>query len=185
MAQFTRNAIRASFLRLLAERPLDRITVKDLVEDCGVSRNAFYYHYRDLFDLAEEVFTRETEQALRTAGSADSWEDGLLQALQFALEHRRLIVHACRSSCRDQVVKYLFRVTEKVLNDSVDALSRDLDTDEADRRFLARFYTHALVGMFLEWVDGGFPNGPDEMIHRMGTLLQGNLRAALLRSAAR
>lgn len=43
MAQFTKQAIINSFLKLLEETPLDKITVKDIVEDCGINRNTFYY----------------------------------------------------------------------------------------------------------------------------------------------
>ena len=45
MANFTKNAIRASFLKLLDERPLSKITVKDITDDCGINRNSFYYHF--------------------------------------------------------------------------------------------------------------------------------------------
>ena len=44
MPNFTKKAIRESFIKLLNERPLNKITVKDIVEDCGVNRNSFYYH---------------------------------------------------------------------------------------------------------------------------------------------
>ena len=49
MAQFTRTAIVNSFIRLLNEKPLDKITVKDIVDDCGVNRNTFYYHFQDIY----------------------------------------------------------------------------------------------------------------------------------------
>ena len=55
MPNFTRNAIKASFLKLLSQRPLNQITVKDIVEDCGVNRNSFYYHFEDLPALLEEI----------------------------------------------------------------------------------------------------------------------------------
>lgn len=51
MANFTKRAIRDSFVKLLNERPLSQITVKDIVDDCGVNRNTFYYHFRDIPDL--------------------------------------------------------------------------------------------------------------------------------------
>ena len=44
VTSLTKRAIRASFLKLLNERPLNKITVKDIVEDCGINRNSFYYH---------------------------------------------------------------------------------------------------------------------------------------------
>lgn len=48
MANFTRKAIKDTFLKLLNQRPLTQITVKDIVEDCGINRNSFYYHFEDL-----------------------------------------------------------------------------------------------------------------------------------------
>ena len=43
MSQFTKRAIMETFIKLLGEHPLDKITVKDIVEECGVNRNTFYY----------------------------------------------------------------------------------------------------------------------------------------------
>ena len=183
--QFTKQAITASFLKLLAEKPLDRITVKDIVEDCGVSRNSFYYHYQDIFDLMDEVVQTETEKALGAHFDAASWQDALISALHFALSHKRQVTNMYRSSCRNRVEQYLFCVTEKVLFESVEELSKDLHTTEWDRRFLARFYTYALVGLFREWVEDGLPDDPETMIRRMGILLDGNIRSALIRSDPR
>ena len=55
MANFTRRAIKEAFTSLLEERPLNDITVKDIVERCGINRNSFYYHYQDLPALIEEI----------------------------------------------------------------------------------------------------------------------------------
>ena len=55
MANFTQKAIRDSFVKLLNERPLSQITVRDIVDDCGVNRNTFYYYYRDLPQLLETI----------------------------------------------------------------------------------------------------------------------------------
>ena len=46
LANFTQKAIRASFIKLLNQKPLSQITIKDIVDDCGVNRNTFYYYLR-------------------------------------------------------------------------------------------------------------------------------------------
>ena len=51
MSQLTKYALEQSLKKLLRERPLDKITIKDLVEDCGVNRQTFYYHFQDIYDL--------------------------------------------------------------------------------------------------------------------------------------
>ena len=48
MASFTRKAIMDSFMKLVDQRPISKITIKDIVEDCGVNRNTFYYHFADI-----------------------------------------------------------------------------------------------------------------------------------------
>ena len=58
MASFTRKAIMDSFMKLVDQRPISKITIKDIVEDCGVNRNTFYYHFADipaLIDFFEAV----------------------------------------------------------------------------------------------------------------------------------
>lgn len=184
MSQFTKKAIVDSFLKLLSEKPLDKITVKDIVEDCGVSRNSFYYYYQDIFALMDDMFSSETEKALQLEQNFSSWQDALIGALQFALQNKRVIANVCHSGSRDHVERYLYSVTEKVLKECVDFLSKDLHTSEWDRQFIAHFYMYALVGLFLEWVDNGLKDEPEAVIRRMGTLLDGNMRAALLKSDA-
>ena len=61
MANFTKKAIEASFLKLLNERPLNKITVKDIVEDCGINRNSFYYHFDDIPSLMKGMIREEFE----------------------------------------------------------------------------------------------------------------------------
>ena len=65
MANFTRRAIKETFTALLEERPLNDITVKDIVERCGINRNSFYYHFQDIPSLLDEIITEETEKLIR------------------------------------------------------------------------------------------------------------------------
>ena len=64
MPRDTQQIIQTAFIRLLNQKPLDRITVKDIVSECNVSRNTFYYYYQDIYALLEQVLLDETEQAL-------------------------------------------------------------------------------------------------------------------------
>ena len=54
MPGFTRQIILHTLTELMNEKPLSKITVKDIVERCGVNRNTFYYHFRDIPDAVEE-----------------------------------------------------------------------------------------------------------------------------------
>ena len=83
MTQFTSKAIEESFIRLLNERPLDKITIKDIVDDCGISRNTFYYHFQDITALLEHILNADVERVLSQHLDMDSWEDGFISCLLY------------------------------------------------------------------------------------------------------
>ncbi len=64
MSQTTKKALAASLKQLLKEKPLDKITVTDLVEDCEVNRQTFYYHFQDIYDLIEWIYVSEAARIL-------------------------------------------------------------------------------------------------------------------------
>ena len=65
MAQFTEKAIMDAFVRLLDQMPLDKITVRDIITECGISRNTFYYHYGDVYALLEALLKQEMQKLIR------------------------------------------------------------------------------------------------------------------------
>lgn len=65
MAKFTQQAIMYSLLKLLQEKSIDKITVKDICELCEINRNTFYYYYSDIYQVLEELLRSETEKSLK------------------------------------------------------------------------------------------------------------------------
>ena len=88
MSQMTKRALVASLKDLLAEKPLDKITVTDLTEHCGVNRMTFYYHFKDIYDLVEWACIESATRALAGQKTYDTWQQGFLQILQ-ALQRTR------------------------------------------------------------------------------------------------
>ena len=179
MASFTEKAIIDSFINLLNEKPLDKITVKDIVEDCGINRNTFYYHFDDIPSLVSRILEDETNRALSLHGDVDSWEEGFIAAAQFALNNKRLIYHIYNSVSREVFERYLNDITWDIMYRFVDTIGRDVACPELDKKLIASFYKSALVGMVLDWLAKGMKYDPEEIIHRLGAMLDGNIRASI------
>ena len=62
MSNLTEKAIQEAFVKLLNERPLDKITVREIAGECGINRNTFYYHYHDIYDLLESLLHLEEKR---------------------------------------------------------------------------------------------------------------------------
>ena len=61
----TKLALEASLKKLLTTKSLDKITINDLTADCGISRMAFYYHFKDIYDLVEWICVEDGTKALQ------------------------------------------------------------------------------------------------------------------------
>ena len=101
MASLMKREIKRTFLELLEQRPFSQITVKDIVEACGINRNTFYYHYADLPALVEELIDEEIGRFVRQEQSFSSLEESVAEALAFFREHRRAAYHVYNSVNRD------------------------------------------------------------------------------------
>ena len=81
----TKIALEASLKELLKKKPFDKITIADLTEDCGISRMAFYYHFKDIYDLVEWACVEDGKKALRDKKTYDTWQEGFAQIFQAEL----------------------------------------------------------------------------------------------------
>ena len=55
MSTITKRALEASLKKLVKTKPLNKITVSDITDDCGINRMTFYYHFKDIYDLVEWI----------------------------------------------------------------------------------------------------------------------------------
>ena len=182
MAQFTQKAIVESLIKLLNERPLDKITIKDIVEDCGINRNTFYYHFEDIPSLVKQILNAEAEKVLLKQETVVSWEEGFIEGAQFALQNKKVVYHIYNSVRREEVEKYLYHVAGDVMREDVEAAAAGSKAKEEDKKLIADFYKSALVGMTLDWLNSGMKYAPEPLIRRLGVMLKGNIEEALKRA---
>ena len=179
MSQITKRALAESLKKLLLEKPLDRITVSDITEDCGVSRMTFYYHFKDVYDLIEWTWLQEAERALDGQKTYDTWQQGFLQIFQLVQENRAFVMNLYHSISREQVERYLYRLTYQLLIGVVEEKSAGMSVRDEDKEFIADFYKYAFVGLMLDWIRGGMKGEPQVLIDRLSVLIRGDVEKAL------
>ena len=138
MAQRTKNAIRQSFMKLLAERPFDKITIGDIAQRSEITRNAFYYYYQDIYALVEDIFALELEHFAQQAASYDSWQDAFRTAITFALNNRRAVLHIYQSSSRETLERYYRQTILTAMTDFIHMVAQGLDVPEGKITALSR-----------------------------------------------
>ena len=103
MPPFAKQQIKSSFLKLLNERPITQITVKEIVEDCGVNRNSFYYHFQDIPSLLEEIIVEMVDKVILSLPEDVSFEEQVTVALGLIEENKRLVYHIFSSTNSNKI----------------------------------------------------------------------------------
>ena len=157
MSNTTKRALENSLKQMLLKKPLDKITISDLTDDCGISRMAFYYHFKDIYDLVEWSCMEDATRALQGKKTYDTWHEGLKQIFEAVLEN------------------YLFMLTHNLLMGVVEEKSKGLDITEGEKSFIADFYKYGFVGVMLDWIGKGMKEDYTEITDRMSVTLDGSI----------
>lgn len=179
MSQTTKRALEASLKNLMLQKPLDKITINDIAEDCGISRMTFYYHFKDIYDLVEWSCVEDASKALEGKKTYDTWQQGFLQILEAVIANKPFILNVYHSVSREQVEIYLYKLTYDLLIGVVEEKSVGMSVREEDKRFIANFYKFAFVGLILDWIRNGMKDDPQLLTDRLASLVRGNITSAL------
>lgn len=184
MSNTTKQALEASLKRMLLKKPLDKITIRDITEDCGISRMAFYYHFKDIYDLVEWACVEDASRALQGKKTCDTWQEGLLQIFEAVLENKPFLLNAYRCISRDQMERFLFKLTYGLIRGVVDEKSQGVEISETDKTFIAEFYKYSFVGIMLDWIRQGMQADPHIIVKKISATMQGNVSNSIRNFAA-
>ena len=184
MSQVTKRALEASLKSLLLQKPLSKITVTDITEDCGINRMTFYYHFKDIYDLVEWCCQEDASRALAGKKTYETWQQGLLQIFEAVRENKPFILNVYRSVSREQVENYLYKVTYALLDGVVEEQAQGMSVRQEDKAFLATLYQYMFVGLMLDWIKSDMKENPQAIVSRLELAIHGNIRAALERLRA-
>lgn len=181
MSQTTKKALAASLKKLLLEKPLEKITVIDIAQDCEVNRQTFYYHFKDIYDLVEWIYTSEAARALGGLKTYDTWQQGFLHIFEYVLENKAFVINTYHCISRDHLERYLYSETYNLLIGVVEEKAVGMHVRDDDKAFIAHFYKYGFVGLMLDWIRSGMKEKPSVIIDRLSTLIHGDIAAALQR----
>lgn len=179
MSQTTKKALASSLKKLSSEKPIDKITVIDIVEDCEVNRQTFYYHFKDIYDLVEWIFKSESIKAIDGNKTYDTWEQGFLRVFEYILKDKNFFSRTYHSICREHLEQCLYRETFDLLIAVVEEKAVGMPVRIEDKNFIADFYKFAFVGIVLDWIRRGMQDNPSEIIEHLSILIKGDITKAL------
>lgn len=181
MSQITKRALEQSLKNLLLKKPLTKITVSDIADDCGINRMTFYYHFKDIYDLVEWSCLEDAKRALDEKKTYETWQQGLLQIFEAVKENKPFILNVYRCVHREQVEKYLQPLVDQLLLGVINEETGNMTIRDEDKQFIAQIYSYIFIGLMFDWIKDDMREDPQPLVDRLARLIKGSMSEALSR----
>jgi len=167
-----------SLKRLMAERAFYKISVADIVNGCGLTRQSFYYHFKDKYDLMNWIYYTETACFMSAYDTVEHWTDGLKDLCYYMQQNKAFYINALNTVGQNSFPEYLHGYISDI---SVSAVENMLNA-EFDREkweFFVLFFSTAFVAFIVRWANNGMKEDPADYIMKIRSLFDGSILCEL------
>lgn len=153
--QITKNAIETAFLKLLKEKNFEKVMVKDIVEECGLTRNTFYYYYDDTYNIIEDILEREARKMIEEMHQGGSLTEAVNDVFEYLEENPKIVRHLFDSAKKDDMYRYVRSTVEIVLKHYCEHSMGEQKLSEQNKRTLINASKYVIQGLIEEWLEKG------------------------------
>lgn len=182
MNQRTKALLIGEFRALMMEKPMNKITVRELVEKCGVNRKTFYYHFEDITDMLRKMLKQDTE-AIFSCGDLISEHDMIIDlALDYIEQNRSILNNILSCTGRSELHTFLNANVYKPIYTLVCEVEQKhrLSVENEYKQFIADFCTYAVSGILIDWIENNADRNRDQIKQYISAALSSAIPAALL-----
>ena len=155
----TKLALVASAKELMKTTPLDKISVTHIVHHCGTTRQTFYRHFKDKYDLVNWYFDLIVQKTIRRMGVSLTLEEGLIKKFSYMLDDSAFFQSAFSSTDYNNLMHYDY----ECILEFYQTVARQNGEVDDEVIFLLEFYCHGSMDMTEEWILNGMKRTPKEM----------------------
>ena len=185
-SEVTRQAISGALKQLMAQKPLERITVAEIMDACGMRRQHFYYYFADIYDLVRWTFEKEALELLQQQKGVSLWQEGFLHLFQYINENRAVCLCALDSLGKESLKRLLEADVNSIVDRAVRqaAAENGLPAQAAEVEVVICLVTIMLAGAVESWLRGELTQTPEELTRRIDVMFQDYVRGVALRLKA-
>lgn len=180
----TKKALAASVKELMGKHSLTKISVSDIVQNCGLNRQTFYYHFKDKYDLVNWIYYDEVVSPFLENSSLSDLDADIRRVLLVMERDKAFYIGALNLSGQNAFREYLFDITKQLISRAVDALDSENRLPRGDREFIAKFCTHGLVGIIEDWAKSGMKESSGQLADHLRRVVDDNTLIAIQRAIA-
>lgn len=177
----TKKALAASLKKLLGQKPFSKITVSEIVQDCGVNRKTFYYHFEDIFALLKWMLEQETVEVIKKFDLMVDYEEVMDFTIDYIDANKHMINCLYDSFGRDGMKQFLYDDFIGAIGPIVDGVEEreHLQLPETFKQFVSEFYAEAVAGLLVDWFQDRLKRSREEVLENLVLIFRESLPSIL------
>jgi len=183
MSQETKKALADSLKTIMMIKSLDKITIKEIVDICGVNRQTFYYHFQDIYELLGWIYKTEAVDSISNCKTYETWQEGFLKIFCYVGDNKALCMNTFNSMGRDHLETFLHNEIFPLIIDVIEEVAKDSSITSDDKTFISDFYTFAFIGILTSWMKSNMEEKPERIIHKVENLVNGDIEKVIKNTA--
>ena len=150
-SQATKQALVDSLKQLLTKKSFSKITVTEIVENCGYNRKTFYYHFEDIYSLLRWMLEQDLLSVVDSNELTSDPEKVIRFALSYIKQNRQLLTCVITELGHDELRNFLYDDFAAPIRMVIQKTESEigLTLDDAYREYLTSFYTSGMTGMII------------------------------------
>ncbi|MGN1433091.1 MAG: TetR/AcrR family transcriptional regulator C-terminal domain-containing protein [Ruminococcus sp.] len=150
----TKRLIANSLKKIMSKKPFSKITVTEIIKDCGVNRKTFYYHFADIYALLKWMFEEEAVEVVKNFDIYTNPEEAIEFVIDYVRKNEHIISCAYDSIGREEMKNFFSSDFRGIIYGVITKAEKNFEVElDADyKKFLTNFYTEAFSGMLIDWV---------------------------------
>lgn len=177
----TKRTLAASLKTFMGKKPLSKITVSEIIADCGVNRKTFYYHFTDIYALLKWMLEEEAIEVVKQFDLLVDYREAVLFVMHYVRENKHLLCCAYDSMGRDEMKRFFYAdfigITRKVVQNAEQQLG--IRAEDKFKEFLAHFYTEAVAGLLIDEFTDKEGHDPEKAADYFALILKNSLPSVL------
>jgi len=177
-SNITKLALANSLKGLMAKTAFNKISVSDIVDNCGLTRQAFYYHFKDKYDLMNWIYYTETARFMSSYNKVEHWLDGMLDLCNYMRQNKTFYINALNTTGQNSFQEYLHDYIRDISISVIENI-KNTEFEEEKWGFIVEFISTAFVGLIVRWANNGMKDDPAEYVMKMRSLFDGSILCEL------
>lgn len=159
---------------LILDKKVKKLTVKDIVEECHITRQAFYYHFQDIPDMLEWNVRQEAEKICSKTEEIGDPEKELRFFFVCAINISPELKRGLSSNYGYEFERILHQCIVEILHRVIVERHLYPDCSEEEIDIIVRYHANAVDGMLKEWTPKDTKN-LDQIVHTIYEMSIGNV----------